>query len=162
MSLLVSQKELTFQEGSTLGVIMIFTCVLSWAISSLFVAQADLPKNFFITTGYQMLLAGIVLCVASLVIGETWISPLDWTFKTNVAMVCLVLFGSIAAFTSFNYLLKTVSTEKVATAGYVNPIIALILGWQFLNEQISTQTIGAAALLLLGVYFINNKKDKTA
>ncbi|MCB0468093.1 MAG: EamA family transporter, partial [Aequorivita sp.] len=64
----------------------------------------------------------------------------------------------IVAFTSFNYLLKTVSPDKVATSTYVNPIIALILGWYILNEEITTQSIIAAAVLLTGVYFINTTK----
>ena len=73
-------------------------------------------------------------------------------------MLLLIIFGSIVAFTSFNYLLKVVSPEKVATSTYVNPIIALILGWYLLDEQITTQSIVAAVILLTGVYFINTKK----
>ena len=74
-------------------------------------------------------------------------------------MLMLILFGSIVAFTSFNYLLKTVSPEKVATSTYVNPIIAMVLGWYILNETITTQSIIAAVILLTGVYFINSKKS---
>ena len=74
-------------------------------------------------------------------------------------MLGLILFGSIVAFTAFNYLLKEVSPEKVATSTYVNPIIALILGWWVLNEHISTQSIIAAVILLTGVYFINTKRS---
>ena len=73
-------------------------------------------------------------------------------------MLLLIVLGSIVAFTSFNYLLKVVSPEKVATSTYVNPIIALILGWYFLNEHITTQSIFAAVILLTGVYFINTSK----
>jgi drug/metabolite transporter (DMT)-like permease len=73
-------------------------------------------------------------------------------------MLLLIVFGSIVAFTSFNYLLRVVSPEKVATSTYVNPIIALGLGWYFLNEQITSQSIVAAVILLTGVFFINTKK----
>ena len=74
-------------------------------------------------------------------------------------MLLLVIFGSIIAFTAFNFLLKKVSPEKVATSAYVNPIIALLLGWYILGEQISFQSIIAAVVLLLGVYFINSNKN---
>ncbi len=158
MYLLVSQKGLQTQEGSTLGIIMIFTCILSWSIGSLFVAQASMPKNFFITTGYQMLLAGIMLAIGSFVMGESWINPIDWTLKTQLSLIALILFGSIAAFTSFNYLLKEISTEKVATSAYINPIVAILLGWYFLDEIITLQTSIAAVILLAGVYFINSTK----
>ncbi|AWX46151.1 hypothetical protein HME9304_03183 [Flagellimonas maritima] len=94
----------------------------------------------------------------SLGFGEEWISPINWSEKVQWVMVLLIVFGSILAFTSFNYLLKSVSPEKVATSTYVNPIVALILGWYFLNEQITTQSIIAAIVLLTGVYFINTTK----
>jgi drug/metabolite transporter (DMT)-like permease len=159
--LLVSQKELIGQEGSALGMIMIFVCMLSWSYGSLFVSKADLPSNFFINTGYQMITGGSMLLIASLVFGETWTLPSQWSQPVQISMILLVLFGSIVAFTSFNYLLRVVSPEKVATSTYVNPVIAMLLGWYLLNEQITAQSIIAAVVLLTGVYFINTKKKLT-
>jgi len=156
--LLVSQKEIISKEGTVLGIIMIFACMLSWGYGSLFVAKADLPSNYFVNTGYQMLFGGVMLFITSQLFGETWSLPSEWSEPVQFSMIFLIIFGSIVAFTSFNYLLKTVSPEKVATSTYVNPIIALILGWYFLNEQITTQSVIAAVILLTGVYFINTKK----
>lgn len=156
--LLVSQKEIISQEGSTLGIIMIFTCILSWSFASMIVAKAELPKNFFINAGYQMLAGGILLGVASFLFGEEWTSPLIWSGSVQISMILLIIFGSIAAFTAFNYLLKYVSPEKVATSTYVNPVIALVLGHYILDEQISVQSIIATAILFTGVYFINTKR----
>jgi drug/metabolite transporter (DMT)-like permease len=156
--LLVSQKQIVSQEGSLTGIILIFVCMLSWGYGSLFVGKADLPDNYFVNTGYQMLTGGIMLLVASLLLGEEWSNPIDWSTPVQWSMLLLIIFGSIVAFTSFNYLLKVVSPEKVATSTYVNPIIALLLGWYFLDEQITLQAIIAAVVLLTGVYFINTKK----
>lgn len=156
--LLVSQKQIINNEGSMLGMLMIVVCMLSWAYGSLFVGKADLPKNYFVNTGYQMLMGGIMLAIASFCFGETWSSPLEWSPKVQGSMLLLIFFGSIIAFTSFNYLLKVVSPEKVATSTYVNPIIALFLGWYFLNEHITTQSIVATVVLLTGVYFINTTR----
>lgn len=156
--LLVSQKQIISQEGSLLGMVMILMCMVSWGYGSLFVARAELPSNFFVNTGYQMLTGGIMLLIASLIFGEQWTSPLNWSGPVQLSMILLIFFGSIVAFTSFNYLLKTISPEKVATSTYVNPIIALFLGWYFLNEQITAQSIVAAVVLLTGVYFINTRK----
>ena len=156
--LLVGQKELISNENTVIGMLMIFSCMISWGYGSLFVAKADLPKNFFINTGYQMLTGGVMLFIVSLLFGEEWILPTDWSTNVQLSISALVIFGSIAAFTSFNYLLRVVSPEKVATSTYVNPIIALALGWYFLNEQITTQSIIAACVLLTGVYFINTKR----
>lgn len=156
--LLVSQKQIISQESSVIGMLMILACMLSWAYGSLFVGKAELPKNFFINTGYQMLTGGVMLLIVSLLFGETWSLPAEWSSEVQLSMLLLVLFGSIVAFTSFNYLLKIVSPEKVATSTYVNPIVALFLGWYFLDEQITMQSIIAAVVLLTGVYFINTKK----
>ena len=160
MYLLVSQKNIATSEGSVLGIFMIFTCVLSWSYGSVFVSKADLPKNFFVSTGYQMLTAGTLLFFGSLLFKETWISPLDWSEDVQLSMVFLIFFGGIVAFTSFNYLLKNVSTEKVATSAYINPIVAMLLGWYVLDERLSLQSIIASAVLLTGVYFINSRKRR--
>lgn len=156
--LLVSQNQVISKENSVLGMVMIFFCMVSWAYASLFVAKADLPKNYFVNTGFQMFVAGIILMVGSFLIGETWTLPTTWSTPVVYSMLLLIVFGSIVAFTAFNYLLKVVSPEKVATSTYVNPIIALILGWFFLDEKITTQSILAAMVLLTGVYFINSRK----
>lgn len=156
--LLVSQNEVVSKEGSITGMIMIFFCMVSWASGSLFVGNADLPKNYFVNTGYQMVAGGFMLVIGSLIFGETWSLPNAWSEEVQWSMILLIVFGSIVAFTSFNFLLKKVSPDKVATSTYVNPIIALLLGWYFLNEVITTQSIVAAIVLLTGVYFINTKK----
>ena len=158
MYLLVSQKEITTSEGSVLGIFMILTCVLSWSYGSIFVSKADLPKNFFVSTGYQMLIAGVLLSISSVLYNETWISPLDLSFKVQLSMFLLIFFGGIIAFTAFNYLLKVVSPEKVATSAYVNPVVALFLGWYILDENLSLQSIIASGILLTGVYFITSRK----
>lgn len=156
--LLVSQNQVISEENSVLGMVMIFLCMVSWAYGSLFVAKADLPKNYFVNTGFQMFTAGILLMIGSLLLGETWSLPNTWSGPVQYSMLFLIILGSIVAFTAFNYLLKAVSPEKVATSTYVNPIIALLLGWFFLDEQITVQSAIAAIVLLTGVYFINTRK----
>jgi drug/metabolite transporter (DMT)-like permease len=158
MYLLVSQQSITASEGSLLGIFMVLTCVLSWSYGGVFVSKADLPKNFFVTTGYQMLFSGFTLFIMSFTFRETMISPLEWSNEVQFSLVMLIVFGSIIAFTAFNYLLKLVSTEKVATSAYVNPIVAMLLGWYFLDEVLTTQSIIASIVLLSGVYFITSRK----
>lgn len=158
MALLVSQQDMSFNENSILGIAMIFFCVLSWSYGSVFVSKNELPVNHLVSTGYQMLWAGVMLFSSSLILGENMVAPIYWTGPSQIAMVLLIIFGSVIAFTSFNYLLKVVSTEKVATSAYVNPVIALFLGWYVLDEKISIQSILAAMIIITGVYFINRKK----
>ncbi len=158
MYLLVSQKELITNDETLLGMFMAFTCVLAWSYGSVFVAKADLPSNFFVSTAYQMSIAGVLLIFISFLLNENWVSPIDWSPKVQGALIFLVVFGGVIAFTAFNFLLKVVSTEKASTSAYVNPIVAIILGWYVLDEAITAQTIIAACVLLTGVFFITSRK----
>ncbi len=143
-----------------MGVIVMLFCVIGWSYGSVFVSKASLPKNFFVATGYQMIIGSFIQAIISVSLGESWSSPLDWSSNVQLSMFLLVVFGGIIAFTAFNYLLKVVSTEKVSTSAYVNPVIALFMGWYFLEENITTQSIIASMILLTGVYFINSRKRK--
>lgn len=158
MCLLISQREITATENSFLGIAVMLTCVLSWSYGSVFVSKATLPKNYLVSAGYQMIIGGLIQMVISISLQETWSSPSDWSSNVQLSMLLLVVFGGIIAFTAFNYLLKKVATEKVATSAYVNPIIALFMGWYFLDEKLTTQSIVASIILLTGVYFIASRK----
>ena len=158
MCLLISQREITATENSFLGIAVMLTCVLSWSYGSVFVSKASLPKNYLVSAGYQMIIGGLIQMVISISLQETWSSPSDWSSNVQLSMLLLVVFGGIIAFTAFNYLLKKVATEKVATSAYVNPIIALFMGWYFLDEKLTTQSIVASIILLTGVYFIASRK----
>ncbi len=159
MYLLINQQSVVQQENALVGVIMIFIVMLGWAYASLFVGRAKFPKNYFVNTAYQMLTGGLMLIIMSLAFGERWVPLADWSSETYWVMGLLVIFGSIIAFTAFNFLLQRVSPEKVSTNTYVNPIVAMFLGWYFLDERITMQSIIAAIILLTGVYFINTKKN---
>ena len=159
MLLLVTQKQIRQDESSLLGILMIIGCVITWGYASIFVGKADLPRNYLVNSGYQMVFGGISLVLMSLVKNEDWIVPTLWSTPVIWSMLGLIVFGSLVAFTSFNYLLKTVSPEKVATSTYINPIVAMILGALVLNETVSGQSIMAALILLTGVYFINMKRS---
>ena len=158
MYLLVSQQEYSSSENSLLGIIVMLTCVLSWSYGSVFVAKATLPKSFFVSTGYQMIIGGVFQIIISVSLQETWSSPLNWSPNVQLTMLLLIILGGIIAFTAFNYLLKVVSTEKVATSAFVNPVIALFMGWYFLEEYLTVQSIIASVILLTGVYFITAHK----
>jgi drug/metabolite transporter (DMT)-like permease len=159
MYLLISQNQISSSPESFKGILMIIGCVITWGYASIFVGKAELPKNYLVNTAYQMLFGSLWLILMSVIKNERWISPVNWQLNVQWAMLGLIIFGSIVAFTSFNYLLKIVSPEKVATSTYINPIVAMVLGYLVLKETISAQSIIAAVILLTGVYFINMKRD---
>ncbi len=158
--LLVNQGDIALSTDKTLGIGAIFIALLCWGYGSIFVSKADLPNGSFVNTGYQMLFGGFMMILISFILRESHSTVLNMSSTAIYSMMYLVIFGSIVAFTSFNYLLLSVSPEKVATSTYINPIVAMILGWWVLDEIITNQSIVAAIILLTGVYFINSSKSK--
>lgn len=162
MALLVLQDTLIADRNTALGVLVIFIGILSWGYAAIWVGRAKLPASSMQTAAIQMLGGGAALMLFSLVVGE-W-TDFQWgqvSTKSWLAWLYLVAFGSILAFSAFNYLLARVSPEKVVTTNYVNPVVALLLGWGLNGEVISLQSLTASILLLAGVFFIvSRKKDE--
>lgn len=161
MATLVMQDKLIADRNTALGVLVIFIGILSWGYAAIWVGRAKLPASSMQTAAIQMLGGGSALLVVSLINGD-W-QTFHWqevTQKSALAWIYLVLLGSILAFSAFNYLLARVSPEKVVTTNYVNPVVALFLGWSFNNEIITGQSLIASVLLLMGVFFIVSKKKK--
>lgn len=159
MYLLLEQPQLDAHPKAWMGLIAIGISLLAWAFASIYVSRLDLPANRFQRSAMQMLCGGSVLVLFSLISGEAAsfeLSGLSW--KAGLSWLYLVAFGSIIAFSCFNYLLSKVSPEKVATSTYVNPLVALLLGWMFNNEVINSGALIAGGLMLTGVYFINAGK----
>lgn len=159
MYLLMDQPQLDAHPKAWMGLLAIGISLVAWAFASIYVSKLDLPVNRFQRSAMQMISGGLVLLLFSWVSGEAVhfeLSLLNW--KAGLSWLYLVGFGSILAFSCFNYLLTKVSPEKVATSTYVNPLVALLLGWSFNNEVISSGALIAGALMLTGVYFINANK----
>ena len=162
MILLVGPEQ--FTDAGRIPWLSLFILMLSpilWAIGSLYSRNANLPPNTFMSTAMQMLIAGIVLLLAGLLTGEArqfdlaTISTRSW-----IAFAYLTIFGSIVAFTAFVWLLKNVQSTKVATYAYVNPIIAVFLGWLILDERLTPLMITAVVIIILAVILITTFKEK--
>ena len=160
MYLLVSQDEIIIEPNQWFGVIVILLSLFSWGYASVFVSKADMPKSKMLNNSIQMLSGGTGLLLWSILAAEP--SAFQWTavgIKAWLALAYLILFGMVIGFSAFNYLLSKVSPEKVATSTYVNPIIALILGWWLRDELITNQSILAAFIMFTGVFFINSRRN---
>jgi len=157
--LLVAQDGTVLAVGSWKGLVGVAVSMVAWGYASIFVGDADLPKGHFFNTGVQMIAGGLLLFLLSISTEEYNFQLSDISSRAWLSMAYLIIFASIVAFTAFNYLLKYVSPEKVATSNYVNPIVAMILGWFLLDEVLSVQSGVAAIVLLLGVYFVNSSKS---
>jgi len=160
MYLLISQDGIASGPDQWKGLLAIISCLFTWGYASMYVSKVKMPKSIFVNSAIQMLFAGFSLVIISLLFREPSVNWLELKPISIFSVLYLVVFGSILAFTAFNYLLKFISPEKVSTSTYINPIVALMLGWYFRDELVTMQSIMAACILLTGVYFINSNKVK--
>ncbi len=156
MTLLIGQDQILSSEHSAVGLMAVFIALISWSIGVILLNGWPRPASANIHVGVQMIGAGFWLFCISWITGDfrtfTW---QDLTTKAFFSWLYLVIFGSLIAFSAFNFLLKRIAPDKVATSNYVNPVVALLLGTLFNGETITGQSILAAFILVSGVFFIN-------
>ena len=136
---------------------------LSWAAGSFFSKSLPLPKDPFVSTAVQMVLGGGAAMLAGLVAGEPFETDFS-SFSTSslLALTYLVVIGSWVAFTAYTWLLQNAPISKVATYAYVNPVIAVFLGWLVANETITSLVLVAAAIIVASVAFIVRNETPAA
>lgn len=130
------------------SVLALLGAALSWSSGSILQSRHPVHLRPTAASAWQHLFAGVVFLVVSLAFREPLPAP---TPDAWVAWGYLVLFGSMFAFTSYVTALRLLPVNIVMTYAYVNPIVAVLLGWMILNEPITVQTIAGAALILAGV-----------
>jgi drug/metabolite transporter (DMT)-like permease len=162
LGLLVGPDALHGGDGavSTLGALVLMAGSLSWAIGSLLTKQAARPTTSINGSGTQMFAGGLCLLAAGSLVGE--ISQLDLAHvseRSFVGFLYLVVFGSLIGFTAYLYLLSHTTAAKASTYAYVNPVVAVLLGWAFAHEPLTMRTVLSAAVILAGVAIITVARD---
>jgi drug/metabolite transporter (DMT)-like permease len=139
----------------SLGALALLVATLGWAAGALYSRRAKLPASAFLGAAMEMTAGGAMLLVASALIGEcrgfAWshISPRSW-----VALLYLTTFGSMIAYTAYMWLLQVSTAARVSTTAYVNPIIAVLLGWWLGGEAIGARILIAAGIIVVAVALI--------
>jgi len=148
------------QEGSMqfLGTLAVIAAGLSWAAGSIYGLRASTPRSALQTAGMQMFSGGLVLLLVSLLTGE-WsrvdiaaVSANSW-----YGLAYLMIFGSLLGFTAYSWLLKNAAPAMVATYAYVNPIIAVLLGWLIAGETFTGQMLIGAGVIVGSVVLITSQ-----
>ena len=146
-----------------LGAAVLMIGCTSWAFGSILTRGKSADGSPFVFSALQMLAAGGAMFVTSLGFRElSGFSIGQVTAKSAWSWVYLALAGSVIGYTAYVYLLGTVSATKAATYAYVNPVIAVILGWAFASEPIGVRTLVAAAIILAGVAMITMRHAAAA
>lgn len=142
-------------EVALLPLLIIVLASLSWAGGSYFSKRLPLPDDPFTSTAWQMILGGALLTVAGLLTGEAAaVEPGAFSTASILALGYLVVAGSLLAFTAYTWLLQHAPISKVATYAYVNPVIAIFLGWVLLSEEVTMTIAAGAAVIVASVAFV--------
>jgi drug/metabolite transporter (DMT)-like permease len=136
-----------FPVGAALLVMFASTC---WALGSYLQPRLWLPRDVFVTAVYEMAFGGLILLAVGRLSGESFAAS-TYSLRTWSALGYLVVFGSVVAFTSYVWLVAHAPISFVATYAYVNPVVAVLLGWVLLGEQLSWTTAGGAAFVVASV-----------
>jgi drug/metabolite transporter (DMT)-like permease len=153
---LVGPEEFTGHGTvDALGAVVLIVGSLAWAAGSVFNRYGSRPDSAAMSTGLQMIGGSAALLIVGVARGELGalhlrdVSPASWT-----GWIYLVTFGSLVGFTAYIYLLQNVSPAKASTYAYVNPLVAVLLGWAIAGESVTLRSLGAAAIILAGVAMI--------
>lgn len=137
------------------GAMLVTFGSMSWAAGSLYLRTAPKPSSPLMLVAMQMLGGGVVLGVMSLALGEPADFHLaDVTLRSVLALLYLVVFGSLIAYTAYVWLLTVTTPARVGTYAYVNPVIALLLGWAFAGEHIGIREVVAGSVIVGAVVVI--------
>jgi drug/metabolite transporter (DMT)-like permease len=146
---------------NTFGAVALLVASISWAMGSALTRKLPLPSNKAMSSGAQMLVGGVLLTLTAASLGELRgfriqaVSERAW-----IALAYLIVAGSIVAFTAYVWLIHHESPTKVGTYAYVNPVVAVVLGYLFAGEALGLRTVLGTALVLVSVVVITTARAK--
>ncbi|WP_211239851.1 EamA family transporter [Jiangella gansuensis] len=137
------------------GMLVLLFATVSWACGSYFSPRLGLPRNALVASAYEMLAAGVLLTLASVATGEAaGFDPGAVPARGWLALLYLIVIGSIVGYTAYGYALANAPLSLVGTYAYVNPVVAVLLGWAILSEPVTAVVLGGGALVVGGVTLV--------
>lgn len=146
---LVEFSKLKYQ----VGIFLIFIAVVSWAGGSVWLKKRGNDGNAFLNAGLQMFFGGVWLIPGALIFDD--LSAIHWSAEAVYSLIYLIFVGSIVAYACYSYVLRKLPMTIVSLYAYVNPIVAVILGWIVLSEKLNTKIGIAIVITVAGIYIVN-------
>ncbi len=135
-----------------LALLTVVAAAAMWAGGSVASTRLTLPRDPFVSSAWQMLLGGGVCALTGVLTGELGdFHPADFSARSLIGFAYLVVFGSWLAFAAYAWLLQNAPVSRVATYAYVNPVVAIALGWAILGEAVTKTTFVGAAVIVASV-----------
>ena len=142
-------------DATMLGLAAVVFAAVMWASGSFASPRLKLPRDPLVSTGWQMLLGGLVIVAVGLALGEASdVDPQAFSTRSVLALGYLIVFGSWVAFTAYAWLLQNAPISKVSTYAYVNPVVAIVLGFLILDEVVTPITVIGAAIIIVAVALV--------
>jgi drug/metabolite transporter (DMT)-like permease len=142
-------------DATMLGLAAVVFAAVMWASGSFASPRIRLPGDPLVSTAWQMLLGGAVIVLVGLALGEAGEVDVDaFSTRSIVAFAYLIVFGSWLAFTAYAWLLQNAPISKVSTYAYVNPVVAIVLGYVILDEVITPITLVGASIIVVSVALV--------
>jgi drug/metabolite transporter (DMT)-like permease len=164
IGLLVGPSNLLGHGGvDRLGAAVLLCGALAWALGSLYSPKADLPRSTLLAASMEMLCGGVLLILLGLVTRES--AGLDLnaiSVRSILGISYLITFGSLVGFTCYNWLLSHATPARVSTYAYVNPVVAVFLGWAAAHEKVTPRTLAAASMVVTAVALIITQRARPA
>ena len=135
------------------GIGAMFAANISWAAGSVWIKKKNNNSNLFMNAGLQMLFGGIGMIPFSLALDDY--SKLNFTPSITFALIYLIIFGSIVAYICFTFAIKKLPMTIVSLYAYINPLVAVLLGWLILGEKFTLNIFIAMVITVAGVYLVN-------
>lgn len=136
-----------------LGILMTFLANICWAFGSVWAKKKNQASDPFLNAGLQMLFGGLLLIPFSLAFDDY--SRIRWNNEVIFSLVYMILIGSVAAYACYSYAIKKLPMTIVSLYAYINPIVAVVLGWLVLNEKLNVRIGLAIAITIVGIYIVN-------
>lgn len=135
------------------GIFLIFAAVIAWAGGSVWLKKRNTEGNLFLNTALQMLFGGIWLIPFTLLFDD--LTHVSWSMEAGLSLAYLIVFGSVIAYACFSYTLRTLPMTILSLYAYVNPVVAVILGWLVLNEKLNLMITLSIGVTIAGIYIVN-------
>ncbi|MBX7246676.1 MAG: EamA family transporter [Candidatus Sumerlaeaceae bacterium] len=157
LAILIGPQKLSAhdQPVDLVGAGTVLLAALSWSVGSLYSRRLPKTASPIFNTGAQMIAGGTLLLIAGLATGETsLLHPGAFSTRSLLALGYLYAFGSLVGFSAYIYVLGHTTPARASTYAYVNPLVAVVLGWALAGEPLTTRTVVAAALIIAAVVAI--------
>lgn len=165
IAILIGPSQLTKSASSIdpLGALALLFASFFWAIGSIYASQADLPKSPLMGTAVEMLVGATALILLGTLVGEWGRLDLAAISQQSIlALTYLILFGSLIGFASYSWLLRAAPIALVSTYAYVNPMVAVFLGYLIADEPLTWQVLLSSAIIIGSVALINTVRFMSA